>query len=153
MYWLIWQQRNTVMHGGAFQHPSRSYQCALDYLREYIEAQDQLSVTVSIPTSVNHTWQPLQGMFYKLNFDGASFDNGAVSGYGAIIRNVNGEVMAALLAKGGAVGDGEEVEVMACCKSLEFAVDAGFTEVILEGDNATVLKMISQLNQTFLGLG
>ena len=92
-------------------------------------------------------------MFYKLNFDGASFDNGAVSGYGAIIRNVNGEVMAALLAKGGAVGDGEEVEVMACCKSLEFAVDAGFTEVILEGDNATVLKMISQLNQTFLGLG
>ena len=42
---------------------------------------------------------------------------------------------------------------MVCCKALEFAIDAGFTEVILEGDNATVLKTISQLNQTFLGLG
>ena len=43
-------------------------------------------------------------------------------------------------AKGGAVGDSEEVEVMACHKALEFTVDAGFTEVILEGDNAMVLK-------------
>ena len=61
--------------------------------------------------------------------------------------------MAALSVIGGAVGDSEEVEVMACCKALKFAIDAGFTEVILEGDNATVLKMISQLNQTFLSLG
>ena len=74
-------------------------------------------------------------------------------GYGAVIRNVNGEVMAALSVIGGAVGDSEEVEVMVCCKALEFAIDAGFTEVILEGDNATVLKTISLLNQTFLGLG
>ena len=33
--WQIWHQRNTVMHGGVFQHPSRSSQQALDYLKEY----------------------------------------------------------------------------------------------------------------------
>ena len=33
--WQIWHQRNTVMHGGVFQHPSRSSQRALDYLKEY----------------------------------------------------------------------------------------------------------------------
>ncbi|KAL0006371.1 hypothetical protein SO802_013932 [Lithocarpus litseifolius] len=93
------------------------------------------------------------GTFSKLNFDGASFDNGAVSGYGAVILNVNGEVMAALLAKGGAVGDSEEVEVMACQKALEFDVDAAFTEVILERDNAMVLKMISQAQPNFSRLG
>ena len=130
------------MHGGAFQHPSRFYQRALDYLKEYTEAQDQLSVTISIPTSVNQTWQPLQGTFFKLNFNEASFDNGVVSGYGAVIRNVNGVLMAALLTKGDAVGDSEEVEVMACRKALELTVDVGFTKVILEGDNATVLKTI-----------
>ena len=32
----------------------------------------------------------------------------------------------------------------ACRKALEFAIDAGFTEIILEGDNALVMKMISQ---------
>jgi len=69
-----------------------------------------------------------------LNFDGSSFDNGVVLGYGAVIRNVNGEVMA-------------------CRKALEFAVDAGFTEVILEGDNAMVLKTISQAQPNFSWFG
>ena len=71
-----------------------------------------------------------------------------------MIRNEKGEVMAAIAIRGGAVRDSEEVEVMACHKVLEFAVDAGFTEIILEGDNAMVLKMISlaQLDLSRLGL-
>ena len=40
--------------------------------------------------------------------------------------------------------DSEEVEVLACRKALEFAIDAGFTETALEGDNAMVMKMIYQ---------
>ena len=42
---------------------------------------------------------------------------------------------------------------MACRKALEFAVDAGFTEVILKGDNAMVLKKISQAQPNFSRLG
>ena len=38
--WQIWNQRNTAMHGGVFQHPSRSSQRALEYLSEFTEAQD-----------------------------------------------------------------------------------------------------------------
>ena len=131
------------MHGGVFQHPSRSHQSASDYLREFVEAQDQLSVPVSVHVPASQAWQPPQGEFFKLNFDGASFDNGVTSGYGAIIHNGNGEVMAAVSAKGGAMRDSEELEVMAYRKALEFAIDAGFMEVILEGDNALVMKTIS----------
>ena len=54
------------------------------------------------------------GNFLHSEFDRACFDNGATSRYGAVIRNGNGEVMATLSAKGGAVRDSEEVEVMAC---------------------------------------
>ena len=78
-----------------------------------------------------------------MNFDGACFNNGADSGYGAVVRNGNGEVMAAISAKGGAVKDSEEVEVLACRKALEFAIDAGFLEVILESDNARVMKTVA----------
>ena len=131
------------MHGGVFQHPSRSHQRASDYLREFVEAQDQLSVPVLVHVPASQAWQPPQGEFFKLNFDGASFDNGVTSGYGAIIHNGNGEVMAAVSAKGGAMRDSEELEVMAYHKALEFAIDAGFMEVILEGDNALVMKTIS----------
>ena len=34
--------------------------------------------------------------------------------------------------------------MLACRKALEFAIDVGFTEIILEGDNAMVMKTISQ---------
>ena len=98
-------------------------------------------MTVSV--SVSQAWQPPQGDFFKLNFDGACFNDGADSGYGAVVRKRNGEVMAAISAKGGAVRDSEEVEVLACRKALEFAIDAGFMEVILEGDNARVLKTVA----------
>ena len=92
-------------------------------------------------------------MLFKLNFDGACFDEGTASGYGAVIRNEKGEVMAALAVRGGAMRDSEEVEVMACRKALEFAIDVGFTEIILEGDNALVMKMISQAQPDVSRLG
>ena len=55
--------------------------------------------------------------------------------------------------RGGAVRDSEEVEVMACRKALEFGIDAGFTEIILKGDNARVLKTISQAQLDLSRLG
>ena len=98
-------------------------------------------------------WQPLVGNCFKLNFDGACLDDGAASGYGAVIRNEKGEVMAALAAKGGAVWDNEEVEVFACRKALEFAIDAGFMEIILEGDSKLVMQMVSQAQPNLSRLG
>ena len=65
-----------------------------------------------------------------MNFDAAIFDNG--SGVGAVIRNAAGEVMAALSARGDAVADNEEAEVRACRKALEFAIDAAFSELMVE---------------------
>ena len=51
--------------------------------------------------------------------------------------------MVAISSKGPAVTDSEEVEVLACRKALEFAVDAGFSELVIEGDNISVMKSIA----------
>ena len=93
------------------------------------------------------------GNCFKLNFDGACFDEGAASGYGAVIRNEKGEVMAALAVKGGVVWDSEEVEVLACRKALEFAIDAGFMEIILEGDSVVLMQTVSQAQPNLSRLG
>ena len=61
--------------------------------------------------------------------------------------------MAAIAVWGGAVRDSEEVEVLACRKALEFAIDVGFMEIILEGDNAMVMKTISQAQLDLSRLG
>ena len=61
---------------------------------------------------------------------------------GAIIRNEKGEVMAAMAAGGPAVQTSDEAELLACRRALEFAVDAGFSRLIIEGDNSNVIRDI-----------
>ena len=71
-------------------------------------------------------------------------------GFGAVIRNNKGEVMAA---KGPKVFCSKEAEFLACRKAIEFAMDAGFFEFIIEGDNSTVTHAISSPNadQSLMG--
>ena len=88
---------------------------------------------------------------YKINFDVAVFANMATSGIGVVIWNDRGQVMAALSSKGHAMVDSEEAEVVACRKALEFVVDAGFSELIVEGDNINVMNSIKLL-QRFVSL-
>ena len=79
---------------------------------------------------------------YELNFDATVFADMTSLGIGVIIQNNRWQVMAALLSKSHAVVDSEEAEVLACRKALEFAVDAGFSKLIVEGDNINVMKSI-----------
>ena len=88
-------------------------------------------------------WQPLEGSFYKLNFDTSVFEDMAAFGIGAVIWNDIGEDMAALSFKGPAVTDSDEAEVLACRKALEFVVEAGFFELVIEGGNINVMQSIT----------
>ena len=75
------------------------------------------------------------------------------TGIGAIIRNEKGEVMAAMSAVRPSAENNEESELMVYKRSLEFAVDVGFTSLIIEGDNANVIQTISSSlpNHSILG--
>ena len=72
------------------------------------------------------SWKPPLPSVYKLNFDAAVFSGLDRSGFGAVVRNDKGEVMAAMSAKGPSVFCSEEVELLACRKAIEFGTDAGF---------------------------
>ncbi|XP_023873343.1 uncharacterized protein LOC111985934 [Quercus suber] len=115
----------------------------LDSLEEFQVAQARL--TVSNSPSFVQQWRPPPSFAYKLNFDAAVFSDTCSSGFGAVIRNNRGEVMAAMSAKGLAVLDSEEVEVLACRRALEFAVDAGFEGLMVKGDNSTIIRCILSL--------
>ena len=120
------------------QDPSKLEQRARDFMEEFRQAQVQLSLPP--PTTRNQQrWSPPIRSLFKLNFDVAVFNDINASGVGAIIRNDLGEVMVSLSAKGPQVVDSEEAEVLACRKAL----DSGFTELVIEGDNASVMKNIA----------
>ena len=61
--------------------------------------------------------------------------------------------MAGMAAKGPEVFCYEEAELLACRKAIEFVVDASFSELIIEGDNSSIMKAISalQVDHSLLG--
>lgn len=70
-----------------------------------------------------------------------------------MIRNVRGEVMAAMSTRGPPVIDSSEAEILACRKALEFAVDAGFMDFVIEGDNENVMRSVSASGADLSRLG
>ena len=105
-------------------------------------------------TTVNvKVWHPPPASVFKLNFDAAIFSDLNSIEVGAMIRNEKGEVTAAMLAKGRKVGDSEEAKILARITALEFAIDVGFSKLVIKGDNANVMKSISSsgVNQSRLG--
>ena len=149
--WVIWGQRKSVIQGGKIQDPSRLVKRAIDVLQEYRGTMELLAIHSS--AGLVQKWEPPIGSSYKINFDAAVFAEINASGVGVIMRNDKGEAMAALPAYGPSVQDSEEAEVLACRRAVEFAVEAGFMELVLEGDNSTVMKSITspQPNMSHLG--
>lgn len=56
------------------------------------------------------------------------------TGYGIIIKNDKGEVMATSFARGDSASGSEEAEGLACHHAVEFALGLGFKELVIEGD-------------------
>ena len=70
------------------------------------------------------------------------------SGFGAIIRNTTGEVMAGMSAKGPYVNSSEEAEALARRKAIEFSIEFGFSKLVIEGDSLNVMRAISTSTST-----
>ena len=98
---------------------------------DFWTVQDQMG-TDSARQQPCDTWQLPPQLVFKLNFDAAIFSGLNRSGFGAIIRNEEREVMAAMAAKGPKVSCSMEAELLACRKAIKFAVDAGFSELVIE---------------------
>ena len=110
--WLIWNQRNAVIHGGQLREPGWLNRRAEEFLAEYRKSQVVLTPLNGLFGSC--MWRAPPSEEFKMNFDVAVFSDQHCSGYGAIIRNSLGEVMAVMSVKGPYVNSSEEVEVMAC---------------------------------------
>ena len=61
--------------------------------------------------------------------------------------------MAAMSAKGPPVEDSEEAETLACRRTVEFAIDVGFSKLVIEGDNVAVMSSLSHGGPNLSRLG
>ncbi|XVF57189.1 hypothetical protein PTKIN_Ptkin06aG0184100 [Pterospermum kingtungense] len=95
MAWVIWTGRDQEMHGERRKDALASASFALNYIKEYNDAQ---LPTAFVRVRSQTRWEPPLRDIVKVNFDGALRKNDRVAGVGVVIRNARGEVMGALAA-------------------------------------------------------
>ena len=61
--------------------------------------------------------------------------------------------MAGMAARGEYVHNSDDARALACFKAMEFAIEAGFQNLVIEGDNSNVMRAISSTvpNNSFFG--
>ena len=133
-----------IVHGGQIRDSKWLNQRAVEYLDEYRKVQDQMSLPNTTAQPIQ-SWQPPPSSVYKLNFNATVFFGIQCSGFRAIIQNSYGEVMAAMSVKGPSVSSNEEAKALACRKAIEFAMETGFSELIIKGDNNVVKAVAGSL--------
>ena len=81
--WMLWNQRNSVIHGGKIKDPEWLNTRAEEWLEENAQVQEQLAI---IPREMGgNVWCPPPHPFFKLNFDAAIFKERDRSGFRAVI--------------------------------------------------------------------
>jgi hypothetical protein len=130
--WHIWDARNKTREEDIFLHPRVIAEKALAYVRmidmhlyKLVYCQRR-ETTSSVPK-----WSPPPAGMVLVNFDAAVFNSSSSMGAGVVIRDNNGNCLAACNEKHHEVATPEIAEAVAMRRAIVFAKDEGFTDVIL----------------------
>jgi ribonuclease HI len=144
----IWLRRNAWLFERRFDHPNTVYNEALRSLVEFKrcnikEQESSVSVGREEAQSIKQTcWIPPPVGLIKVNWDAALNVAKGWIGLGIIARDSKGLCMGARSITQQVKTDPKTAEIMAALQAMQFSKDAGFWEVIFEGDAAQVVKEI-----------
>lgn len=92
MAWSAWGRRNIRLYENKPQYPKLAFESALSTLSLFLDCEHSKAPNVD---NIG-CWQPLDPGVYKLNTDGAIFDDIQAVGYGAALQDHQGEVLLAV---------------------------------------------------------
>ena len=124
--WLIWMRRNKLRSNEATQPCSKIGQLALSLLAEFQQGKQGRVAEKQVGLV---RWQPPAENSIKANFDGAVFGEEQAAGIGVVLRDSEGQVLAALSEKVRLPATVEVLEMMAARRSALFARELGFSRV------------------------
>ena len=86
-----------------------------------------------------HWLPPPEGVF-KVNFDAALFGNSGMAGIGVVVRDCEGEIIAALSQKIREPHSMDAAEALACSRVVDFVKELSLFSMIVEGDSLRVVQ-------------
>ncbi|PNX88593.1 hypothetical protein L195_g044699 [Trifolium pratense] len=105
-----------------------------------------------MPISDVH-WTTPPGGYYDLNVDAAGPIERCRWGFGVVVRDEYGVVVAASCWQVLSLSNSEVKEAVAMRKGLEFAKDMSFLNVIVESDASNVILTLNHHQQSFYYVG
>ena len=98
-------------------------------------------------------WQPPPEGLYKANFDAAYFGNWSLAGIGVVVRDSEGEIIAALSQQIHEPHSVDAAEALACSRAVAFARELSLFSVIVEGDSMLVVQAVTNKRENLTLFG
>uniref|UniRef100_A0A2N9F767 RNase H type-1 domain-containing protein n=1 Tax=Fagus sylvatica TaxID=28930 RepID=A0A2N9F767_FAGSY len=144
--WSLWYHRNKKRLSQPTEPQDRLVAKAQELLAEYNSAHHSQMPPQPSSASSRAEWKPPDLGRCKVNFDGAVFAEREEAGIGVIIRNSNGEPMAALCQRIPYPHSVNAVEASAARAATQLAIDVGILDVEIEGDSAGIVSALLDPN-------
>jgi len=114
---------------------------ALELLQEFHDVHKKYP-RMSLPSEIVK-WSPQVEGLYKINFDGAIFEDQACARLGVVIRDSIGLINGALSQKIRLPSSAAMVEALAANRAISSAREISILRVIVEGNSLQVIKAIN----------
>jgi ribonuclease HI len=126
---------------------------ARGYLEEFSQSQNHSYNVSRQPPQPAARWKPPSQCRFKVNYDGATFQNSDEAGLGVVIRDNTGQAIATLSQKIKYPHSVEATEALAARRAVQFAIDLGLREAEFEGDSTTITEALisGSYNQAVFG--
>ena len=138
--WSIWWNRNQALFDDSGASPTQVWEMANRSLSEFKAA---CSLLVFTPSPAPSAWHAPPVGFFKVNVDGAAFDDGRPSCIGVVIRDSQGFLIAASNKVLPASFSAEITESLALQDGVLLAYELGLSHVLVESDALSVIQAIT----------
>jgi hypothetical protein len=135
LLWRWWSARNKANDYEKIVNAAEIQRSTLFYLSGFKKPN---TTSKHVATDVKSSWKTPPADTYKVNVDGAFHSDSRTGGWGFVIRNTNGEVLASGAGNISFAASAIHTEAIAAYKGLQHAAQLGMAKIILE-TNATVL--------------
>lgn len=149
----IWKRRNGVLHGDRFTHPCVVSKEAMDDLLQYQRANDKHQVVSTVLQVNAQKWEAPPSGIFKVNWDDAIAQQEERMGVGVVIRDEKGTVIAALCKLVDGHFDPVTADAAAALSTVEFCLEVGVQDILLEGDSATVVEAVRNQSPNWFHYG
>jgi hypothetical protein len=147
--YFIWNHRNWVVHDGLEPNPQGVVRKAKELLQAFKDALPKAGhvdyVAKAVPPSERQrgVWLPPSEGRVKVNWEIFKHKPSQVWYVGALIRNHEGHFMAAMCSRVMRLPKAINPCIGACFQTLQFTLEAGFSDVIFEGPQLSFLDVVS----------